>query len=176
MLNEIKRGIKNRVEYSTKGMKDMFTNIYDISKIGGYEQYLNNIIKLSDINNDGVIKIYDDKIIKASGTIGACTGMFNIEGKKVPVIIIEKKYKGTEIEAPLYYHELGHVNNELRNKTTNARIYTDELRADFYAVNIVGAQKFIKALKALRKESFGYCTKEIDMRIAEITVKYGLNW
>lgn len=177
LFNELKRGIKNRARYMTTESYKSIKDLYTICKEGGFDGYLKKLnVKLSDMNSDNVIVIFDDKIIKATMTIGACTGILNVENTPVPVIIIESRFKDTEIEKALYYHELGHVVNELRTKENNKRVYSHELRADLYAADKIGGEKYVDALIKLRDDTFGKCTEEIDMRIAEITVQCGLDW
>lgn len=179
MLNDLKREIKNRAkatidEYSCTTLR----NLKSLMDDGGIEGYLSKLnVKLSDKNKDGVIVVYDDKIIKATRTIAACTGLLRVQGVQTPVIIIEERFKDSPLAEALYYHELGHIKNEVGKKQSKGyRFYSYEIRADLYAVEKIGAEKVLNCLKAIREETFGQCTKELDMRIAEITVRCGLYW
>ena len=176
MLKEMKRNLINGLKQNTIGTGKCVKSLYEIIKEGGFPTYLQKQIRLDNINEDGVILLFDDTVIAATMTIGGCATMLNIQGRKVPLVIIEERFKGTDIEKAIYLHEIGHVKNDLPNKKDCKRVYSDELAADMYAAKEMGAEKFINALKVIREETFGYCTTELDMRIAEITVNCGLDW
>lgn len=148
---------------------------YNISKVGGYQQYIKNLqIKYDEMDKDGFIIRTDDNMVYGSGFTGAATTLLNFGlGINVPTIFITsdmEKYDN-DVKEFIIYHEKGHyIMGNIG--MSNERILEYEIEADMHAALMMGKERCLKAMEKFNETLTSTSQKEMVKRMEAIKNSY----
>lgn len=158
-----------------KSIGRMFCSLKRISnKYKNYDEYLISLPTIKNINIKGIdVKIsVDDDAVMASGYRFGMAKVFTYENKLNFIIVIEENvysiFGNTDMANFIIYHEIGHFVNEVIGQMfiVGTRTLENEINADIYAAQIIGAEKALRALNYMKKENVD--REEISKRIEAI--------